>query len=874
MKPFAILCSMWAGCVVLAAAADPPVSAGRVLFEQLRRCDDAEGLTDRIRATRTGMEALLAADRDTLFGALDAVIADGRLYQESRILLVEQCARKDPDAAVARLEGIHEYEMYIEIGIAVWGTIARSDPDRAAAAVQQLYQPAGFFYRSTYDGPFYFHRLAGSIMCEVGGAWFRRDGLQAMGKLGTLPHAGDLDDPLFQGMCDAATKADQRLALLDWMTSPPGKRLSRFQKGVKWYETMLIESTREDPAKTRAWMEKHFPAGKSRQSDESSDWDITHFRLAFFRTWAETDARHAADWLTTQLPAGDRDADQFFSASFRILQSAPDGGLDVALAWLVRQKDKPAFVRAANEVLVSATYANSNSKDLETVTACFAKFPPAMRERILLYKMGEPFDSLFPSSLSSNKKVVGGLFPLEKDRQRLEEKVRKLMPAKKAADKAGDPGESITFPWADAFKLEDRKPGAAISADARTLAKRLAAQYHDCHASNDPQARLAGLACLEWLANAGNEDFANILPAHLRNTRDVMDGFAVELINAWTAHDWRACEKFAWNADLPDPDRDSVLTANFEQAARVSPDDVFARLNVLIDEGRLKRDALNDDMYPQTAGPGRIWFAFDIPKNLGAGWIANDGPRGVDKMKTLPAGWVSGAIEGAAGHYLTAEAGLELLEWIVRMDAADPKPKHKDPDEPRCTGLRWYRWLQASTALSRLTSIDLDAAIRWLEASPDRLAKSNESFDGFYHVADEFFKHDPPAAAAWAHRVRPNDENVTWWLVSAIAAKDEAQAIAWIDAHPDDPNLDSALTVMIRRWETTRPADAAKLIVRMSKTKRIEEAASLIHTWKLLDAAAAQRFLDETFAGSRKDRKAVEAEIARQEKCASDQRRP
>ena len=38
-------------------------------------------------------------------------------------------------------------------------------------------------------------------------------------------------------------------------------------------------------------------------------------------------------------------------------------------------------------------------------------------------------------------------------------------------------------------------------------------------------------------------------------------------------------------------------------------------------------------MIPQMTG--ERWFAFDIPERLGAGWIANDGTKGVAKMMKL-----------------------------------------------------------------------------------------------------------------------------------------------------------------------------------------------------------------------------------------------
>jgi len=59
--------------------------------------------------------------------------------------------------------------------------------------------------------------------------------------------------------------------------------------------------------------------------------------------------------------------------------------------------------------------------------------------------------------------------------------------------------------------------------------------------------------------------------------------------------------------------------------------------------------------------------------------------------------------------------------------------------------------------------------------------KGRKSFDGFYDACREFHHRDPLDPAGWAHRVRL-DVDVTCWLVSALAEKDETQALAWLDA--------------------------------------------------------------------------------------------
>jgi hypothetical protein len=296
--------------------------------------------------------------------------------------------------------------------------------------------------------------------------------------------------------------------------------------------------------------------------------------------------------------------------------------------------------------------------------------------------------------------------------------------------------------------------------------------------------------------------------------------------------------------------RNTIMATNFERAAMARPDEILARLKTLIAEGRLDSESLDDRIADQ-ADPAIISaYAFIIPRRLGEGWIIQDGAAAIGKIKSLPARWIPSATIGAAEAFRSGDAGIALLEWNVAADGD-----------------------HARTIFSRLVTIDLEAAKRWLEAAPERLAKSEKSFHGFSHVCREFFRRDPVAAAEWACRVRP-DQNVTRWLIEALVEKDEAEALAWLDAHPEDPGHDIGLHIMVGHWELIKPAEAAKLVARMKdRERKLDAAANLVHTWSRLDNVAARRFLDESFGKFSPDRKTIETKLTRLDKNARDKQK-
>ena len=134
MNRILLMLAILAGLAIVSAAGEEEASppSGQELFDLLRQDEEARTIEDRIRRSKTSMQALLAADRDILFAAWDVLVTEPPAYDEQkRIMLIRQCALKDVDAAAARLETIQNPDTYIIVANALLSTIAREDPDRA-----------------------------------------------------------------------------------------------------------------------------------------------------------------------------------------------------------------------------------------------------------------------------------------------------------------------------------------------------------------------------------------------------------------------------------------------------------------------------------------------------------------------------------------------------------------------------------------------------------------------------------------------------------------------------------------------------------------------------------------------------------------------
>jgi hypothetical protein len=127
MNRILLMLAVMAGLAIVSVAAEeavPPPPSGRELFDLLRQDEGARTIDDRIRRTKTSMQALLAADRDALFAALDILVTEPPAHdQRQPIMLIRQYALKDADAAAARLETIQNSDTYSIVANAVWGTI-------------------------------------------------------------------------------------------------------------------------------------------------------------------------------------------------------------------------------------------------------------------------------------------------------------------------------------------------------------------------------------------------------------------------------------------------------------------------------------------------------------------------------------------------------------------------------------------------------------------------------------------------------------------------------------------------------------------------------------------------------------------------------
>jgi len=224
----------------------------------------------------------------------------------------------------------------------------------------------------------------------------------------------------------------------------------------------------------------------------------------------------------------------------------------------------------------------------------------------------------------------------------------------------------------------------------------------------------------------------------------------MKLIEAWTAKDWQACERFARDAQMPAATRRRVLIYCFQYAGERHPDEIHAHIARLISEGQMWSLALVGD--GEDVQWGGSCFAGRIPINVGKGWALND-TKAAAKLKTLPPEWQHGALKGASRAFTKAEVGVGLLDWIVEQEALHPKARLAEYES---MNLSWNYWLEARAVFERLVEIDLNAARGWLEAVPARLAPSAETFDGVYYVHQAMRKLDAGAADAWLRRVRPD----------------------------------------------------------------------------------------------------------------------
>ncbi len=815
------------------------------------------------------MKALLEADQETLLDTMSLALWNGQLYNDSQRMLMELCAKRFPEEAIARLDGKGIFSARAEAAWQVWSVVAKTDPERALAAAQAYFDPKNGYYRSQLQTGGVGRPIA-FIARAVGRQWMVRDGVTAIKKLGTLPHADDMDGKLLEGMCEAASTPDECLALLSWFIGP-GSEVSRFQKGFDpWWQRPLKRAASQDIAKARAWVEHAFPAKTKRKSNASSDWDGVDFRRVLFYAWAQADALPAAVWYAAQYADDDSDAEGVLLSCVDAIANHSPEGMPAGLWWFESFIEKPHFIAVVASLLNSAGENRQDDTELRQVATWIASLSVERRERILIASRKDWMGYRVPFPLSMENKALMWCCPNESERRTMLKHLKAEL--KSAPSEGSSEVLDVENAFGNEFRITASKFTRTSAAEAIATAKLLAAQYKAAIESFDPQERLAGMPALDWLAVAPTAKLREVLLAHLEGTDgkadgyNVLDAFVAAILATWTDKDWTSCEQFAWDAAVPVGTRRMLLVETFKSAAQHWPDEVYARLTKLSAEGRFWAKALISDGSDVQCG-GDCYMGY-VPQRVGAAWIKRDKAAAIAQIKKLPPEWRTGAIKGAIESFDMAGAGLALLDWAVEQDASAPKSR----EESRRMNLSWSHLPHARTILSRLVEIDVDAARRWLEADVARLTKTRETFDGVYEVSHAMLKRDPIAAAAWLQRVRPG-EDMTWSLVQQLIAKDEALALEWIASHSNDAHIDSAYTVMVDHWEIAKPADAATMVAKMSKGGRTRRAAHLYQSWSRLDEKAAKQFLDSVIGLGNDERKEIDKEIVNLEKYAFDRRK-
>lgn len=842
-----------------------PPSPARSLLNHLDRARRASTLEERRSEIPAAMRALLNASPDVLLNAMSEVLREGEFYDEMRRMLVEQCAVRQPEEAIGRLNGLAANESArAEASWQVWAVIARTNPERALEAALAFFDPKHAYYRSQlHHGGV--GRPVSFIAKAVGESWWKRDGMATLKKLGSLPHADKIDGDLLEGMCAAATSADECLALLEWFVGP-GRYVDRFEKGFDvWWERPMKVAASLDRGKAKAWIERTFPPGVRRVSSKVGNMDGLDFRRVFFHHWAKTSPSAAADWYAAQFGDDDEEGDAAVISCVNAL-SGENGDMSAALRWLMRFHGKPRFSRLAASVLNSAGSLLRDDTRLKQVTAWLTVLPEDEREGIIMKSRRgfEGYDVPFTASLDN--KILRWTFPEETVRKAVLARLRKNLKPDEFTEQIDEAEHSL----GNEFLLPDRTRTIESSPAAIAMAQKLAAQHAAATTSRDPRERLAGTAAFDWLAMAPSDKLREMLQAHLEDPSvtvmppDDISPFAEAVIEAWVIHHWRACEQFAWECSMHGSVRRALLIETFKKAASRHPDEVFDRLEELAKEGRFWPDSLLRDGSDIQWG-SNCCMGY-VPQFAGAAWIKRDGEKAVERFKSLPESWRRGVITGAANHFTNARSGLALLNWLEELDSAVPAGKEDD---------RWplLHPLEIKDALRRLAQMNLESAKQWIEAKPERHAQSKERFDNFHLVQSEMYDRDPVAATLWSQKMRPG-EGTTWMLIQALLAQEERLAVEWVAAHADDPHIESAYLAMAEHWRTDHPERAAEMISKMKKgERRTREAAYLFQSWSRLDATAAKRFLDDVAGVETEERQEIEKEIARLEKYAFDRRK-
>lgn len=758
-------CVMLLGCAFPAlgqqAAMAAPADA-REFMRWMKEARDARTLSERLRTQSRVLKAIAQAESALLSAALQQ--ADEERVENTWTSRAWARLTELDEGLVLRLLASHEADRY-DVGVmAAYAHIARKDPDRAYGMAQQFAESPQHRDERGHNW------LVRHIMHQAGAVWFRKEGVQALARFSTLSHPEMMATGLFEGCVEAATTAEQRLALLDLFIRPGPPTIKMLSKGDDPWEYLLPDAAREDLPAARGWVERHFPGAGSMQPQpklrNEGSWMRDTLRLSLFGEWSRTDARAAADWLMTQRGATEEDSWDYMGTAARALAGPDDTALPVALDWLQKQTRRQYVPGVVADWMEHAPLDSHERRNHETITRWMAGLEPALREPIQkeVRRRNEPPPKFEP--ITSNPLLIPVLPEAGQSRQAPPPEVSPAKQREESEEQVYHPVDSpFVTPWIDVGVPPDQRQAFDVpppsrmpppSQQAIAVAQKIAHQYyHDAPGKTRAGERLAGLEALEWMTTAPTAQLGEVLVADLQPHQGPgrLTFLADDLVEAWVERDWRGCEAFLWEAPLPARTRAALLIQAFIQAALRFPDEVLPRLQEHIRAGRLDEVALNASSVGQRSPDFPSHRGNEITASLARGWTLQGDMAALTKIQALPLKWQPCAFEEFTDCFTNPAAGLALLDMIVKYDAT--LPAASDEEKRLNQGLHAQSSDLAGPVLGRLATLSPLDAKAWLEADPARLLKVSEFPDSVNHVHYYWRRQDPKAADAWLKQVRP-----------------------------------------------------------------------------------------------------------------------
>lgn len=698
--------------------------AAREFLTKLEEARAAIRFEDRLRTHEAALDAILKADAAMLEAVLVLWNRSDEFYQRNVFARMAwtRLARIDTTRALKLLENAGNEEAFDEGAHEVWAEIARTDPARAYIAAQEF-------------APENQHKwLVRGIMQAVGASWFRVTGLATLKRLPTLSHPDLMATAVFHGCVSEAKTAEHKIALLDRFCGDEKTVIEEnHSKSPDLCEELTRAAALADLPGTRAWIEKRFPAGMKREGYGQRGWHIENARRALFLVWRDQDALAAADWFIAQQHR-DESSDSAYAMYLCALALAGEDleELPAALSWMEKQTRPQDRVAALVDFLDDDFGEDAVLRQSrQTIAAWLAKRPMAEREAVVLAAAKKYI------RLQSKDDFLSTVFPDAAKQHEMAARMEKI---------TGPPSDYTDNSFMlRAFDLPPvRDKTIVVSSEEANRSRELARLHELARTAVDPSKRREGLEALKWMKSASPDEIRPVLLAYLQNHR--MDWFSEDLLSAWVLRDWRACEAFAMNAPLSAHKRDDMLIHIFSVAGEQHPEEVLTRLRELVQTKVLVPAALNGG----SGGSRVMWLTSydgkDIIHGLTHGLLRQGDMKALATVRTLPAGWQSGAFDVLVEEFTTAACGKVLLDCL---EAADKKERQRDG------AVFWgYYGLARDRSIERLANISPAEAVRWIETRPELLSEHEEMFSPVLRVHAAWQRVDPKAADAWMERVR------------------------------------------------------------------------------------------------------------------------